>query len=323
MHHATTGGARTRSPATLAAATLLLTACVFALIAQGASLPLLGVGPTSRSQAGSGHSPTHSGPVRTKSNPEPAVAASAVDLVSAPVERGSVLGVGDSAFDSVGGSVGGSAGDPTGVVDPNNVGEPADLFGASSTQFALGPTDVAATVADHTAIVSWHAARSPDPARLSHYRVTSSAGRGCVANSATLTCAIHDLADGVVYRFSVAAVWTTGEAFPSRPANGVIVGTVAPGAPINVFVRPGTQLGTVTVTWTEPMSSGAAPITGWSVTSADVTDHRSRVVTTTDPRGFRRVSCVLERSPNDPRPLLVAARNQFGYGAAVAATASQ
>lgn len=287
MHQATGGGAGARSAAMPGVITLVLTACVFALIALGARLPSLGVGPANLALTASPPSETALTDTAT------------TGLESTSFPYRSVPAVHDS-----------------GAV-------PADLPGTVAAQFAFAPTHVAATVTNHTAHVSWHTAQTPDPARLSHYRVTSTAGRGCVTDSTTHTCAIHDLADGVVYRFVVVAVWASGQSFPSRPANGVVPNSLAPGAPINVFLTPGAQPGTVTVTWTEPMSSGAAPIIGWSITSDDVAERQTRVVATTDSRGFKHVSCLLERSPNDPRPLRVAARNQFGYGAAVVAAASQ
>lgn len=287
MHQATSGSAGTRSATTPGVITLVLTACVFGLIALGARLPSLGFEPASLALAASSR------------NDAALTETAATDVGSTPVERRSVRVVRNSATPD------------------------AEPPAATSAQFTFAPVDVAATVADHTATVSWHAAKAPDSARLSHYRVTSPAGRSCVATSATHTCALHDLADDVVYRFTVAAVWTTGESFPSRPANGVVTRVATPGAPTNVFLDPGTQPGTVTVTWTEPMSSGAAPIIGWSITSDDATEYRSRVATTTDSRGFKHVSCLLERSPNDPRPVRVAARNQFGYGAAAMAAPSQ
>ena len=174
MHQATSGSAGTRSATTPGVITLVLTACVFGLMALGARLPSLGFEPASLALAASSR------------NDAALTETAATDLGSTPVERRSVRVVRNSATPD------------------------AEPPAATSAQFTFAPVDVAATVADHTATVSWHAAKAPDSARLSHYRVTSPAGRSCVATSATHTCALHDLADDVVYRFTVAAVIIAG-----------------------------------------------------------------------------------------------------------------
>lgn len=216
----------------------------------------------------------------------------------------------------------------------------ADAFASNVRQAALGdvpaedrpadtasqpptddqqPTAATAVISGQTAVVSWSRPPTATSAPVSHYRVTSTAGRGCITNATTLTCMIPGLANGVVYRFTVTAISTSGEEHPSRPTNGVAVGLALPGTPTNISLMAGVVPGTAVLTWTEPMSSGAAPITAWSIMDSDGNPYPTRPTRSVDAHGIIRLSCVVERSPNEPDLLWVSAVNRYGTGPAAPA----
>lgn len=304
----TTGGRGESQPASSfpGLAALALTACVFVLIGLSAGVPGLGttaVDDETAARRQSIASTDHPPPASTGGVAAVAtggVGAAYLDAPSSDDQADQPARRADSALD-----------DGLDSELPSVESSPDSTRGPT-----FAPTGVVATVDGRTATVTWRPPVASNQSQVSHYRVTSTAGRSCVANATTLTCAIHDLADGVVYRFTAAAVWTTGESYSSVPANGVMTGSPLPGPPIGARLKPTAPAGTIEIRWTEPMSSGAGPITGWSITSASGIKYQPAIVAATDQRGIPYFAAHFERSINDPEPLWIAAQNRYGPGPA-------
>ena len=127
------------------------------------------------------------------------------------------------------------------------------------------PTNVAATPADASALVSWSAPASDGGRPITGYRATAAPGGAFCTTAGPLGCTITGLANGTPYEVTVVASSTLGPGPASNPAAGVTPRTV-PGAPTTVTATLGTQQ--AHVSWSAPASDGGATITGYAVTTS-------------------------------------------------------
>lgn len=128
------------------------------------------------------------------------------------------------------------------------------------------PTAVIASAGNGAVTVSWSAPVSNGGAVISKYTVTSSpGGKTCTWSSGPLSCTVTGLTNGTSYTFTVVATNAAGNGAVSSASSSVSPRTV-PGAPRSVTGVAGN--GSVTVSWSAPLSNGGAVITKYTVTSS-------------------------------------------------------
>ncbi len=133
------------------------------------------------------------------------------------------------------------------------------------------PTGVSATSATNgKATVSWTAPVSTGGALPTGYTVTSSPG-SLTCSTASTSCIVTGLTNGVSYTFSVTATNAAGAGPASIPSLAVTPTTV-PGAPTGVSATSGAN-GQSVVSWTAPSSNGGAAITGYEVVATPEPTH--------------------------------------------------
>ena len=142
-----------------------------------------------------------------------------------------------------------------------------DWTGATPAAVPGVPTSVTATPAHGQAVVSWTAPASDGGSAITGYTVTSSEGsHGCT--TATTSCIVMGLADGVGVTFSVTATNATGSGDTSDPSTSVTpIGL--PGVPTGVSAT--TADSQANVFWSAPTNTGGSSITGYIVTASDST----------------------------------------------------
>lgn len=90
----------------------------------------------------------------------------------------------------------------------------------TSDRVPLAPRSVHAVAGNARASVSWLAPSSDGGAVITHYHATSTPGsKSCV--SATTSCVVNGLTNGVSYSFRVTATNAAGTSEPSAPSNTV------------------------------------------------------------------------------------------------------
>ncbi|MBM3677176.1 MAG: hypothetical protein FJW96_04735 [Actinobacteria bacterium] len=130
------------------------------------------------------------------------------------------------------------------------------------------PTRVSGTAGNEQVTVSWAAPASNDGSPISSYRVSRyDANGGFLASvatgSATTSYTMTGLANGIAYRFSVAATNGVGTGADSI-LSATVTPAAAPSAPSDVTGVAGD--GQVTLSWTAPVSNGGSAITGYRIT---------------------------------------------------------
>ena len=90
----------------------------------------------------------------------------------------------------------------------------------TSERVPLAPQSVHAVAGNARASVTWSAPSSDGGAAVTQYRATSSPGSKSCA-SATTSCVVTGLTNGVAYSFRVTATNTAGTSEPSAPSNTV------------------------------------------------------------------------------------------------------
>ena len=135
------------------------------------------------------------------------------------------------------------------------------------------PTGVTAKAGNTSASVTW-TAPSANGSAITAYHVAAAdettAGNGgeTCATSGTVGCTVSGLTNGDAYTFTVSATNAEG-AGPTSAASPAVTPATIPGAPTAVTASPGDT--SAAVTWTAPTSDGGSPITGYEVTSTDLT----------------------------------------------------
>jgi uncharacterized repeat protein (TIGR02543 family) len=126
------------------------------------------------------------------------------------------------------------------------------------------PTISAVLGGDGAVTVRWTAPASDGGAAITSYTVTSAPGwRGCL--TASTSCVVAGLTNGMTYRFTVAATNVHGTGPASAPSPPVTPATTpGPVRLLGATVRGHAAI----VAWVVPTSDGGAPITSYLVTSS-------------------------------------------------------
>lgn len=154
------------------------------------------------------------------------------------------------------------------VAAHNEVGYSSESGSGSSTPRTTPDTPDAPTVTSLNASlkVEWSAPASNGGASITGYTATADDGSStfsCTWTSGPLHCTITGLTNGTSYDVTVVAVNAAGPSAPSDVTAGVPA--TVPSAPsITSVVR---VLGTITVEWSAPSSTGGADVTDYTVTA--------------------------------------------------------
>ena len=177
-----------------------------------------------------------------------------------------------------------SSNDVTTTIDvgPNPYGvavNPAGTFGYATSQngdsvSVLGllsvsgsPTDVSAIGGNGSATVSWSEPDNNGGASIDSYTVTSSPGGfTCTSDGSTPSCEVTGLTNGTGYTFTVTAHNSVGSSAASSASSSITPEPTVAGAPTDVSAVAAD--GSVTVSWTAPVSDGGANIDSYTVTSS-------------------------------------------------------
>jgi hypothetical protein len=126
------------------------------------------------------------------------------------------------------------------------------------------PTNVAATLGNLAANISWSPPATDGGSPITSYTVTSTPGAltGTVSGT-TLSTTVSGLTGGVSYTFTVVATNAIGTGSGSQPSNSIVAATV-PGAPTSVVATA--SGGSAILKWVAPTSNGGSPITSYVVT---------------------------------------------------------
>jgi titin len=149
----------------------------------------------------------------------------------------------------------------------NGVGDSAASTPSASVTPAAAPgapTDVSGVRGNGQVTVSWTAPASNGSA-ITGYTVSASPQVGAVTKtctSATTSCIVTGLTNGVAYTFTVKATNAVSDSVASNPSASVTPATV-PGVPTNLEVLRGNAK--ITVSWVAPASNGGSAITGYTV----------------------------------------------------------
>ena len=129
------------------------------------------------------------------------------------------------------------------------------------------PAGVTAAAGNNAAVVSWNAS-TPSNWQVTGYTVTASGGGG-QCTTATTSCTVPALTNGVPYTFTVTATNAVGTTLPSSPSNQIVAGT--PAAPTGVSAALAFCVGCVSISYTAP-DPGGGPILLYQVTAYDQTN---------------------------------------------------
>jgi uncharacterized repeat protein (TIGR02543 family) len=150
------------------------------------------------------------------------------------------------------------------------------LASDASTEIAVNaapspPINVAAVASSTSATVSWDAPINTNGSAITGYTVTAYTlgnvvSGTCTTDSATTTCSITSLANGVEYIFRAVAtngIGTSAESVASAPATPSTV----PNAPTSLTVAVGNT--EATISFTPPVNDGGSPVTIYTVTASN------------------------------------------------------
>jgi hypothetical protein len=123
------------------------------------------------------------------------------------------------------------------------------------------PTNVAGSIADSSAYISWSAPAYNGGSAITSYTVTSSPG-GLTANSTTTNVIFTGLTNGVTYTFTVTAINAEGSSVSSGSSAGITPASV-PGVPTNLAATVDDS--SINLSWTAPVSNGGSALTDYVV----------------------------------------------------------
>ncbi|MFA6417090.1 MAG: fibronectin type III domain-containing protein, partial [Patescibacteria group bacterium] len=151
------------------------------------------------------------------------------------------------------------------VTATNAIGVGPSSTGASNSATPAtvpdAPTNLAATIGDGSASLSWSAPADNGGAAITIYTVTSNVG-GFVATSSSPFLTVNGLTNGTTYTFTVTATNAVGTSTPSGTSNSITPAS-APNAPTNLAVI--IQNSSVDLSWSAPVFNGGSPITDYVV----------------------------------------------------------
>lgn len=129
------------------------------------------------------------------------------------------------------------------------------------------PTSPAAVAGNGSALVSWTAPVYTGGAAITGYTATASNGQSCSPAPATATsCTISGLTNSTASTVTVTASNASGAGVPSAGVS-VTPRPVLPGAPTAVTAVAGNAA--AIVSWTAPVNTGGAAITGYTATASN------------------------------------------------------
>ncbi len=191
----------------------------------------------------------------------------------------------------------------------------------------LSPAPVAAvaTAGDGTATVSWKAPANDNGAAITGYTVTGGGASDLRCTTDKTSCDFTGLTNGGSYTFTIAANNAVGTSSNYATSNTVKPGGL-PAAPggvtatfldVNPLVLEDGLLHTrvARVTW-DGASDGGSPITGYTITSNDLTDPSATVVTAWVPSWLGLAGNVPDLDPSHSYNFTVTASNRIGAGPA-------
>jgi len=123
------------------------------------------------------------------------------------------------------------------------------------------PINVAATIGDSSASVSWSAPADNGGSPITSYTVIASIG-GFSATTSNTTAIVTGLTNGTAYTFTVTATNAFGTSSSSGTSNSVTPASI-PDAPTNLAAT--VQDSSIDLTWSVPVSNGGSPITDYIV----------------------------------------------------------
>jgi chitodextrinase len=124
------------------------------------------------------------------------------------------------------------------------------------------PSGLSASAGNAQVSLSWQAPSSDGGAAVTSYNVYQGGRKAATVSGTGAT--VKNLANGTPYSFTVTAVNKAGEGPASGAASATPAAAVTkPGAPNGLSASPGN--GKVTLSWTEPKSTGGAAITSYNV----------------------------------------------------------
>jgi len=127
------------------------------------------------------------------------------------------------------------------------------------------PTGVSGVAGDSSAAVSWSAPSSDGGSEITSYTVTAWGDGSQSCTTATLSCTVTGLTNGMSYWFLVKATNARGDSVASLASAAVTPATV-PDPPTSVAGLVGH--GYVAVSWSAPSSDGGSEITSYTVTAS-------------------------------------------------------
>ncbi len=135
------------------------------------------------------------------------------------------------------------------------------------------PTNISATTANQSSVVSFTAPVDNGGSALTSYTVTAldtsgvplSPNRSCTVSAPTTSCTVTGLTNGTDYKYVVTATNAIGISDTSTASIAVKAATV-PGSPTSLIATVGDE--TATVSFTAPVSNGGTPITGYVITTS-------------------------------------------------------
>jgi hypothetical protein len=126
------------------------------------------------------------------------------------------------------------------------------------------PTGVSAVAGTNSATVSWTAPASNGSA-ITGYTVTPSVGSAVTVGN-VLSATVSNLTSGTPVTFTVVATNAVGSSVASSASSSVTPTAPAAGPPSSVLGVTGIAgVASATISWSEPVSNGGSPITGYKV----------------------------------------------------------
>lgn len=183
------------------------------------------------------------------------------------------------------------------------------------------PTGVTASPGNAQATVTWTGSSSTGGTGLTitaynvtGYNTTTSTSQGSCSTGGATSCVVSGLTNGDSYTFTVTA--TNSASLTSAPSSSSapVTPSTVPGAPTSLSTSTGN--GTITVSFSPPVSNGGSAITGYAVTSPGTSG-----CTTTGPNGSSCTVTGLAGGTSYTFTVTASNINGAGPGATITATA--